>query len=164
VLEKMTEGHVSGQKGAEADRLAGRAPGWADGAGDAAGPEVLCRIERGVATLTLARPAARNALTIGMIEALHAALDRIEADPTLRLVVLRGEGGHLCAGADVKAFLRAVQAGTPEEADHFLAREYALDLRLARLPIPLVTIADGKGSRRTLTWRAPQPSPSNRRF
>ncbi len=143
MLEKMTEGRVSGQKGAEADRVAGRAPGWAAGAGDAAGSEVLCRIERGVATMTLARPAARNALTIGMIEALHATLDRIEADSTLRLVVLRGEGGHLCAGADVKAFLRSVEAGIPEEADHFLAREYALDLRLARLPIPLVTIADG---------------------
>jgi acyl-coenzyme A synthetase/AMP-(fatty) acid ligase/enoyl-CoA hydratase/carnithine racemase/NADPH:quinone reductase-like Zn-dependent oxidoreductase len=93
--------------------------------------------------LTLARPAARNALTLGMIEALHAALDRIEADPTVRLVILRGEGDHFCAGADVKELLAAVERGTPEEADLFLAREYALDLRLARLPIPLVTIADG---------------------
>jgi acrylyl-CoA reductase (NADPH)/3-hydroxypropionyl-CoA dehydratase/3-hydroxypropionyl-CoA synthetase len=105
--------------------------------------EVRCDIARGVATLTLARPEARNALTIGMVEGLHAALDRIETDPTVRLVILRGEGEHLCAGADVKAFLAAVEAGAPEEADHFLAREYALDLRLARLPIPLVTIAHG---------------------
>jgi acyl-coenzyme A synthetase/AMP-(fatty) acid ligase/enoyl-CoA hydratase/carnithine racemase/NADPH:quinone reductase-like Zn-dependent oxidoreductase len=109
----------------------------------AASAEVRCDISRGVAALTLARPAARNALTIGMVEALHAALDRIEADPAVRLVVLRGEGEHLCAGADVKALLQAVEAGAPGEADHFLAREYALDLRLARLPIPLLTIADG---------------------
>src|SRR5262245_52878473 len=85
------------------------------------------RVDKGVATLTLARPAARNALTIDMVEALHAELDRIEGDPSVRLVVLRGEGDHFCAGADVKAFLRAIEAGTPA-ADHFLAREYALDL------------------------------------
>src|SRR5260221_7765722 len=105
--------------------------------------EVRFDIERGVATLTLRRAAARNALTLSMIESLHGALDRIEADPKIRLVILRGEGEHFCAGADVKALLRAVESGLPEEADHFLAREYALDLRLARLPIPLVTIADG---------------------
>jgi acyl-coenzyme A synthetase/AMP-(fatty) acid ligase/enoyl-CoA hydratase/carnithine racemase/NADPH:quinone reductase-like Zn-dependent oxidoreductase len=100
------------------------------------------RVEKGVATLTLSRPSARNALTLEMIEALHAELDRIEADPSVRLVVLRGEGEHFCAGADIKAFLRAIEAGTPE-ADHFLAREYALDLRLARLAVPLVVVADG---------------------
>jgi acyl-coenzyme A synthetase/AMP-(fatty) acid ligase/enoyl-CoA hydratase/carnithine racemase/NADPH:quinone reductase-like Zn-dependent oxidoreductase len=105
--------------------------------------EVRFDVDRGVATLTLGRPAARNALTISMIESLHTALDRIERDPKIRLAILRGEGDHFCAGADVKAFFRAVDSGAPEEADHFLAREYALDLRLSRLPIPLVTLADG---------------------
>ncbi len=100
------------------------------------------RVERGVATLTLSRPAARNALTLEMIEGLHAELDRIEGDPAIRMVVLRGEGEHFCSGADVKAFLRSVEGGTPG-ADHFLSREYALDLRLARLRVPLVVIADG---------------------
>jgi acyl-coenzyme A synthetase/AMP-(fatty) acid ligase/enoyl-CoA hydratase/carnithine racemase/NADPH:quinone reductase-like Zn-dependent oxidoreductase len=104
---------------------------------------VRFEIERGVATLTLCRPAARNSLTLGMIEALHAALDRIEGNPGVRMLLLRGEGGNLCAGADVKAFLRSVEAGAPEEVDHFLAREYALDLRLARLPIPFVSLAEG---------------------
>src|SRR5437867_2186759 len=100
------------------------------------------RVEKGVATLTLGRPAARNALTLEMIEALHSELDRIEGDPSIRMVVLRGEGEHFCAGADVKALLRSVETGTPA-AGHFLAREYALDLRLARLQVPLLVIADG---------------------
>jgi acrylyl-CoA reductase (NADPH)/3-hydroxypropionyl-CoA dehydratase/3-hydroxypropionyl-CoA synthetase len=108
-----------------------------------AGEPVRLRIDRSVATLTLARPAARNALTLDMVERLHAALDRIEADPTVRLVVLRGEGDHFCAGADIKAFLRSVEAGAAHEVDRFLAREYLLDARLARLPVPLVVIADG---------------------
>ncbi|MCZ6695873.1 MAG: AMP-binding protein, partial [Acidobacteria bacterium] len=105
--------------------------------------EVGCRIDRGVATLTLRRPSARNAITIEMIEVLHAGLDRIEADGSVRLVLLRGEGGHLAAGADVKDLLLSIKDGAPEEADHYLIREYALDLRLARLSMPLVTIADG---------------------
>jgi acrylyl-CoA reductase (NADPH)/3-hydroxypropionyl-CoA dehydratase/3-hydroxypropionyl-CoA synthetase len=100
------------------------------------------RVEKGVATLTLARPSARNALTLEMIEALHAELDRIEGDPSVRMVVLRGEGDHFCAGADIKELLRSIEAGTPQ-ADHFLAREYALDLRLAKLAVPLVVVADG---------------------
>src|SRR5439155_19119952 len=112
-------------------------------AGEGRRAGIHCEIARGVATLTLARPAGRNALSLGMIEALHEALDRIEDDPAVRLVVLRGEGGQFCAGADVKAFLRAVENGTPEEADRFLAREYLLDMRLARLPISFVTIAEG---------------------
>ncbi|MEE9292388.1 MAG: enoyl-CoA hydratase/isomerase family protein, partial [Acidobacteriota bacterium] len=115
----------------------------AAGRGSRMAGEVDCPIERGVATLTLRRPAARNAITIEMIEALHTGLDRIEADGSVRLVVLRGEGEHLAAGADVKDLLLSIEAGAPEEADHYLIREYALDLRLARLPVPLVTIADG---------------------
>jgi acyl-coenzyme A synthetase/AMP-(fatty) acid ligase/enoyl-CoA hydratase/carnithine racemase/NADPH:quinone reductase-like Zn-dependent oxidoreductase len=104
---------------------------------------VRCDIAHGVATLTLDRAEARNALTAAMIEALHDALDRIEADASIRLVILRGQGEHFCAGADIKALLAAVERGAPEEADHFLAREYLLDLRLQRLRVPLVTIADG---------------------
>ncbi len=139
MIEERLEGQpVSGGRapGHEAAARESRTRGVAAGA-------VRCDVARGVATLTLARPDARNALTLEMIEALHAALDRIEADPTVRLVVLRGEGDHFCAGADVKELLAAVERGAPEEADLFLAREYALDLRLARLPIPLVIIADG---------------------
>jgi acyl-coenzyme A synthetase/AMP-(fatty) acid ligase/enoyl-CoA hydratase/carnithine racemase/NADPH:quinone reductase-like Zn-dependent oxidoreductase len=105
--------------------------------------EVALRIDRGVATLTLGRRAAHNALTIEMLEAFHAAIDRIEREGTIRLVVLRGEGAHLCAGADIKDTLLSIQDGAPEEADHFLVREYALDLRLARLAVPFVVIADG---------------------
>src|SRR2546425_281664 len=114
----MTEKRTAGEK---------RAAAWPD-----PGPSRLvpCDIRRSVATLRLVRPEARNALTLEMIEALHAALDRIEGDPTVRLAVLRGEGDDFCSGADVKAFLRSVERGAPEEADHFLVREYDLDLRI----------------------------------
>ena len=58
----------------------------------------------GVATLTMNRPEARNALTGEMLSALSAAVRRVAADPEVRAVVLTGAGGAFCAGGDVKGF------------------------------------------------------------
>ncbi|HEY7542791.1 MAG TPA: enoyl-CoA hydratase/isomerase family protein, partial [Methylomirabilota bacterium] len=55
-----------------------------------------------IATITLNRPDARNALDFVMRRELLAALDEIEANPAARVVVLTGAGGHFCAGGDVK--------------------------------------------------------------
>ena len=61
----------------------------------------------GVATLTMNRPEARNALTSEMIQGLSEALPRLAADPKVRAVVLTGAGGAFCAGGDVKGFAAA---------------------------------------------------------
>lgn len=76
-------------------------------------PQALMeRIENGVATLTMNRPDARNALTPDMMNGLLAALPRLAADPAVRVVVLTGAGRAFCAGGDVKAFAkRAAVAG-----------------------------------------------------
>ena len=58
----------------------------------------------GVATLTMNRPEARNALTGEMLAALSAAVPRLADDPKVRVVVLTGAGGAFCAGGDVKGF------------------------------------------------------------
>ena len=55
-----------------------------------------------IATITLNRPEARNALDFAMRRELLTALDEIEASPTARVVILTGAGGHFCAGGDVK--------------------------------------------------------------
>ena len=60
--------------------------------------------EDGVATLTMNRPEARNALSGEMGAALTEALQRIAYDPKVRCVVLTGAGGAFCAGGDVKGF------------------------------------------------------------
>jgi 2-(1,2-epoxy-1,2-dihydrophenyl)acetyl-CoA isomerase len=60
--------------------------------------------EDGIATLTMNRPEARNALTGEMQVALGAAIRHAAADPKVRLVVLTGAGGAFCAGGDVKGF------------------------------------------------------------
>ncbi|MGW2615067.1 crotonase/enoyl-CoA hydratase family protein [Streptomyces sp. NPDC001500] len=66
------------------------------------------RTERIGATLliTLDRPEARNAVNAALAAGLAAALDELEADPTLRAGVLTGEGGTFSAGMDLKAALR----------------------------------------------------------
>jgi 2-(1,2-epoxy-1,2-dihydrophenyl)acetyl-CoA isomerase len=64
----------------------------------------------GVATLTMNRPQARNAMSGEMMSAMHEALPRLAADRKVRCVVLTGAGGAFCAGGDVKGF--AAEAGS----------------------------------------------------
>jgi isohexenylglutaconyl-CoA hydratase len=52
--------------------------------------------------LTLNRPEARNAMSLAMVGELRAALCKAEDDGDVRAIVLRGSGGHFCAGGDLK--------------------------------------------------------------
>ena len=56
----------------------------------------------GITTLTLNRPQARNALSLGMLQALLTELERIATDSRVRVVVLAGAGPAFCAGHDLK--------------------------------------------------------------
>jgi enoyl-CoA hydratase/carnithine racemase len=62
--------------------------------------ELSCRVEEGVAVVTLERPAKRNALTWELAEALGEALRGLRGRDDVRAVVLTGAGGAFCAGAD----------------------------------------------------------------
>lgn len=57
----------------------------------------------GILLLTITRPERRNALSSNTLAALHRDVDRINADPGVRVVVLTGEGVGFCSGADLKA-------------------------------------------------------------
>ncbi|MFS2051045.1 enoyl-CoA hydratase-related protein, partial [Variovorax sp. CT11-76] len=61
------------------------------------------RLDDGVATLTLNRPEAKNALDPSMADELGECLAAIRADESVRVLVLAGAGGAFCAGGDVKA-------------------------------------------------------------
>lgn len=67
-------------------------------------PVITLEKENRVATLTLARPQARNAINEELSHAVAAALDDIEADGSVSVTVLTGAGGTFCAGLDLKAF------------------------------------------------------------
>lgn len=68
--------------------------------------------------VTLNRPDVRNAMSLAMVAELSAVFSQIEQDPGIRAVVLRGTGGHFCAGGDIKdmAGARSQQtiAGEPD--------------------------------------------------
>ncbi len=70
-------------------------------------------IERdgGVAEVRLTRGDKHNGLDFPMFEAIHAALDELEADDGLAAVVLHGEGPSFCAGLDIKSFAGEDLAG-----------------------------------------------------
>lgn len=60
-------------------------------------------VEPGIVMLELTRPHRRNALSSNAVADLHRELDRIGGDPTIRVLILTGEGTSFCAGADIKA-------------------------------------------------------------
>lgn len=66
--------------------------------------EVLCERHEGWAELILNRPERRNAIDGLLARALLAQLKALNADDTIRVIVLRGAGGALCSGLDLKAF------------------------------------------------------------
>src|SRR5436190_746475 len=68
-------------------------------------PNVLVEKKNRTTVLTLNRPERRNALTIELMTELSDALDAANADPTQRVVILRGAGQAFCAGL-VMTFLR----------------------------------------------------------
>jgi methylglutaconyl-CoA hydratase len=78
-------------------------------------PVLLCSTDtRGVATVTFNRPQVNNAYNSDVILGLIDIFGRLAQDAAVRLVVLRGNGRHFQAGADLK-WLREVAAMTPEE-------------------------------------------------
>ena len=93
-----------------------------------------------IATLTLNRPAARNALSMGLMEALDAELTAIAEDRSVNVVIIAANGPAFCAGHD----LREIR-GTPTRAAY--AAVFALCSRLmqriVRLPKPVIARVHG---------------------
>lgn len=66
---------------------------------------VLTEIADGILTITLNRPAAKNAANKALAEGVAAAIDELESNPELRVAILTGAGGTFCSGMDLKAFV-----------------------------------------------------------
>tara|TARA_R110002110_G_scaffold18498_5_gene77614 strand:- start:547 stop:1335 length:789 start_codon:yes stop_codon:yes gene_type:complete len=98
--------------------------------------QILLRADAdGVATLTLNRPAARNALSTGLMSALQAEIDAIASDPAVRVVVIAANGPAFCAGHDLRE-VRGTPTRTAYEA--LFAQCSALMLSIMRLPQPVI--------------------------
>jgi enoyl-CoA hydratase len=75
--------------------------------------EVLFVASDGVATITINRPASRNAVNRAVAEAMAAAFDELDRRDDLRVGILTGAGGTFCAGMDLKAFVSGESVSVP---------------------------------------------------
>jgi len=100
------------------------------------------RLERrdAVATITLDRPGARNALTWAMYEELDGALDRVAAEPEVRLVVVRGTGGNFAAGTDISQFAAFTSGDDGVDYEHRLE---GVLTKLESLPATSIAAVEG---------------------
>lgn len=99
--------------------------------------------ERGVATLTLARPERHNALSAAMIGELAEAAAQLAGDPAVRVVVLAAEGESFCSGADLGWMKQQFAASRAQRMEE--ARRLARMLNaLYTLPKPLIGRVQGQ--------------------
>jgi methylglutaconyl-CoA hydratase len=97
---------------------------------------------RGVATVTLNRPEVNNAYNGELIEGLLAALNALGGVTGLRAVVIRGNGKHFQAGADLK-WIDAVRTASAEENVRVSRATAEAVARLNRVPVPTVALIQG---------------------
>ncbi len=81
---------------------------------------IQCKISGAVATLSLNRPEKLNALTVAMYADLAQALQELDADPKIRVVVLTGAGGNFTSGNDLGDFLHQPPSGADSPVFRFL--------------------------------------------
>ena len=104
---------------------------------------VLWEIDRrGVATVTLNRPQVNNAYNGELIQGLHDAMDALGREAGLRIVVLRGNGKHFQAGADL-AWISGVAKQSPAENEAVSRLTAEAIRRLDTAPVPTVALIQG---------------------
>jgi enoyl-CoA hydratase len=100
---------------------------------------VRSEITDGVATVTLADPDRRNALTMPMVNEITALFDELEADPAVGAVVVTGAAPAFCAGADLSHLSASSEGG----AEGGLRSIYEGFLRIGRSPLPTLAAVNG---------------------
>jgi enoyl-CoA hydratase len=94
--------------------------------------------------ITLDRPAALNALTLDMVNAIAAALEAYAAERAITSIVIRSASPRgFCAGGDIKTLYELGRAGKHDAQMAFFAAEYRLCRQISRLPKPYVALLDG---------------------
>lgn len=112
-----------------------------------ASSDILTEIRGQVGFITLNRPRALNALSLGMVRDLMAILLDWQSNPQVLAVAIRGsnkEGpfGAFCAGGDIRFLHQAGSQGNPQIED-FFTEEYALNHLIHRYPKPYIAFMDG---------------------
>lgn len=100
-----------------------------------------------ILTIWLNRPESRNAMSSGMVNALSQVFNHIAPSTDIRAVVLRGKGGHFCAGADIKDMsalrMKAMEVGSTQPYAEF-NRSFGAMIELAdKLPQTVIVALEG---------------------
>lgn len=105
---------------------------------------VIARVEGSAGILELNRTRQLNAISGEMVDIISAALDAWATDDAITHVVLFTKGVRVfCAGGDIRAVRDDAAAGKHERGDHYLTREYRLNLQIADFPKPYISFVDG---------------------
>jgi enoyl-CoA hydratase len=105
--------------------------------------------EPGIAVVKMNRPDRLNALNKEIVAELHQAFERLDADPSVRVIILTGAGRGFCAGADIKGGADAGDIGTPVAPGaipltlHAQEHLASLHERIHRLRKPVIAAVNG---------------------
>lgn len=103
--------------------------------------DLLVETEGGIATVTLNRPAQRNAVTYAMWQGLGDIFTRLSDDPDVRAIILTGAGGDFSAGADIAEFATARDDSSQARA-YEIAVDYAC-AAIAHARKPVIAVNQG---------------------
>ena len=105
---------------------------------------VRTHVADGLGWITLDRSRALNALDLSMVTTIGERLDEWSRLPGLRAVVIRSSDDRaFCAGGDIRAVREQSLAGDHAANRAFFTQEYAVNRRIAELPLPFVALIDG---------------------
>ncbi len=116
---------------------------------------ITLRKEDNIAVITLNRPESLNAITSQMVEELHTALDNIEKDEEVRVLILTGALRAFCAGADLKpgVLVDRIVAASAEQQRREIFYGYAgVSRRLHSIEIPTVAMINGIALGAGMDW------------
>lgn len=108
--------------------------------------DITLDIQDQIAFITLNRPEARNALSMEIRTGLAEYTAKLQFDPAVRCVVLRGAGGHFMAGGDVKSFKQRQQLSHADRRRQVLEGLHLLHFaiyRIRRMPKPVLASVQG---------------------
>lgn len=103
--------------------------------------DIDCAVEGEVATVTLNRPAVRNAMTLSMWKDVARIFRELGENRDIRAIIFTGAGGNFSVGADVSEF-SSVRSNARDSADYEIAVDASSDA-IAGVPQPVIAVIAG---------------------
>jgi 2-(1,2-epoxy-1,2-dihydrophenyl)acetyl-CoA isomerase len=104
--------------------------------------KILLELNDGIATITLNRPEAFNALDMPLAREFHQAIVACSENDDVRVVVVTGNGRAFCAGGDVKGFCEKIDT-FGAHAKHLTTELHGAVSRMVRMAKPTITAVNG---------------------